>query len=240
MTELVAARERMALLPGQERVVLELVLLDLCRPESALAFDKLEERLASLERALESGAPASAPAPPPARAPAAAPSPAPAAPLAPTASSASASPAPAAAAATAPAATAPAAAAPSAAAPSAARAPVAREVALSHGETWKLALEEIRKLGAGALADALGRRGRLIDASGPRVLIQLDALNEGDRRVVSDARNREIARRAFHKPLGRDCEIVYDGLEKAGGASAGTDLFTKLVAERFGGRVEER
>ncbi|MBM3977917.1 MAG: DNA polymerase III subunit gamma/tau, partial [Planctomycetes bacterium] len=56
LCELIAARERMALLPGQERVVLELVLLDLCRPETGLSFDALEQRLAALERALESGA----------------------------------------------------------------------------------------------------------------------------------------------------------------------------------------
>jgi DNA polymerase-3 subunit gamma/tau len=299
--ELLMARERMALLPGQERVVLELVLLDLCRPESTWGFEEIEQRLSQLERALESGAGRSSSAPtaarssavrapggdapahsPAGRAPTAGPSASVGAAAAASATGGAGAPysasmagraspagtagparaaSPASAANPAHAANPASAANPALAAnaagmanaanaasvanaPSAAARAAApasgREVALSHGETWKMALEELRKLGAPALAEALGRRGRLIDTSGTRVLIQLEQLNDSDRRLLGDARNREMARRAFAKPLGRECELAFDGLERTGATPAGVDPFTKQVAERFGGRIEER
>ena len=61
MHELLRARERMRLLPDQERIVLELALLDLCRPETTLSAAALLERLEALERRI-AGAP-DAPAP---------------------------------------------------------------------------------------------------------------------------------------------------------------------------------
>ncbi|MEM7309468.1 MAG: DNA polymerase III subunit gamma/tau, partial [Planctomycetota bacterium] len=62
MQELLHARERMRSFPGQERLVLELTLLDLARPETTMPLAELESRLA----ALEAGEPAPAPAAPPA------------------------------------------------------------------------------------------------------------------------------------------------------------------------------
>jgi len=82
LQELLRARERMRLLPGQERLVLELVLLDLARADTTVPLGGLVERIEALERRLTSGAPAqAAPAAAPGRAPAggapsAAPSPA--------------------------------------------------------------------------------------------------------------------------------------------------------------------
>jgi DNA polymerase-3 subunit gamma/tau len=67
MQESLRARERMRILPGQERIVLELLLLDLARPEATLPLDELVERLEALERRLGPGAGAAlepVPAPP--------------------------------------------------------------------------------------------------------------------------------------------------------------------------------
>ncbi len=64
MQELLRARERMRTFPGEERVVLEVTLLGLCRSETTLPLAELVRRL----EALEAGAPPPEPAP---RAPAA-------------------------------------------------------------------------------------------------------------------------------------------------------------------------
>ncbi len=74
MQECLRARERMRLSPGQERTVLELLLLDLARSESTQPLQELVERLEALERRLSgangvtppaTAASAGAPAPPP-------------------------------------------------------------------------------------------------------------------------------------------------------------------------------
>ncbi|HEX6885469.1 MAG TPA: DNA polymerase III subunit gamma/tau [Planctomycetota bacterium] len=69
LQQLLRARERARLLPGQERLVLELCLLDLARSEATLPLGELVRRLEALEQRL-GGAPA---APRPASAPSAAP-----------------------------------------------------------------------------------------------------------------------------------------------------------------------
>jgi hypothetical protein len=68
--ELLIARERMRELPQHARLALELCLLDLCRPESALSLTEIAERLEALEGRAGQGAP-SRPASAPAAAPAA-------------------------------------------------------------------------------------------------------------------------------------------------------------------------
>jgi hypothetical protein len=64
LQELLRARERLRLLPGQERLVLELCLLELARAEQTLPLVELVQRLEALERRLGAG-PASARAPEP-------------------------------------------------------------------------------------------------------------------------------------------------------------------------------
>ena len=90
LTELLAARERMRLLAGQERLVLEMALLELARGDVGMPLAELAERLAALESRLEAGGVRAAPAAPVTSAvpvtPAA--SPRPAAPAAPAASAA--------------------------------------------------------------------------------------------------------------------------------------------------------
>ncbi|MEW6072475.1 MAG: DNA polymerase III subunit gamma/tau [Planctomycetota bacterium] len=85
LQELLRARERMRILPGQEGIVLEVALLDLARPETTVSLAELETRLAALARDETGGGPlrTAAPAPrapertsvPPAPAPAPAPVP---------------------------------------------------------------------------------------------------------------------------------------------------------------------
>jgi len=57
--ELIHARERMARLASHGRVLLEVALLDMARPESSISFAELERRLAALESRLQ-GLPATA------------------------------------------------------------------------------------------------------------------------------------------------------------------------------------
>ncbi len=59
--ELLLARERMARLPTHGRVVLEIALLDLARPETGIPLADLERRLMALEARLSSAIPASIP-----------------------------------------------------------------------------------------------------------------------------------------------------------------------------------
>jgi len=69
LQELLAARERMRLLPAHGRTVLEVTLLELCEQETALELSEIARRLLALEARLAGDAPA-APAPAPARPPA--------------------------------------------------------------------------------------------------------------------------------------------------------------------------
>lgn len=66
MAELLRARERLRELPGQERTVLELVLLELANAANTLPLSELVARLESLERRLVGGAVPPVPAPSPA------------------------------------------------------------------------------------------------------------------------------------------------------------------------------
>ncbi len=93
LEELLCARERMQAMESHARIVLEVTLLDLCRPETSLSLSDLERRLLELEGRLGAGTASAGPARtalappreagPPARAPspsAPAPAPAPSAP----------------------------------------------------------------------------------------------------------------------------------------------------------------
>lgn len=70
LEELLHARERMALLPRQARIVLEVTLLDLARPAHTLPIAQLEQRLVALEARLAQGGAMSARAAAPNAAPA--------------------------------------------------------------------------------------------------------------------------------------------------------------------------
>jgi len=239
--ELLAARERMRWLVGQERLVLEMALFELARPEATVPLAELEERLFALERRLEAAAsPAASAAPSPAAS--AAPStgaPPPAAPGSPRDRIVPAPPPPADAAAR-PAPPAPRArpatpAGTPAGTPAAARADAAP--AGGRFELWKRALDELAGT-HGALADVLRRRGRLQSGDGERVVVELPGLTDDERPLVDDRRNRAALARVLAKAAGREVEL---DLASGGGSAPAppADRYTRRVADLFGGVIED-
>ena len=265
LEELLHARERMEFLPQQARIVLEVTLLDLCRPETTLPLAQLEQRLIALEARLASGAP---PRPPLAPAP-------PSAPPAHASAAASTEPRPAAEAARPPAAQPPLTPAPAPApapsptasfaaetrppdlrppvAPPAARAPAPAAVrplppptsparpapaARERGPqgTWGKLLTELAKTHAQA-AEVLKRRGTLAETAGSRATIQLQRLLEPERAVLADGTVRATLEALLSSALARQVQLVLD--DPATRAAGSSDPFTREVAELFGGLIED-
>ena len=225
LAELLAARERMRLLPSHARLALEVTLLDLCRPESTLPLAELAARLQALESRLDTGASA-----PPATGASAPPSPG--------------APAPPSTGASAPPATradrgrlepTPARRRPDP--PTAPPGPdaTARRSA-TNADTWEGFLAELSGSSA-SLGAILERRGRLVRYADDRAVVQLSGLSDSDRALIADPRNRRQLSRAFSAAAGREVEVV---TEDATGARPGMqDPFTREVADLFEGHVEE-
>ncbi len=261
LEELLHARERMELLPQQARIVLEVTLLDLCRPETTLPLAQLEQRLLALEARLAGGAPprpSSAPASPsapPARssaapAPTAAPreapvetpraSPPPATPAAPPPAAsapsippASSAPPPASAAAPAPRSVpAP---APRAMPPARPAAP-GRPSATPGSGVWGTLLTELAKTHAEA-AEVLRRRGHLAETAGARTTITLQRTLDAERALLADPSLRGAIEAHLSRLLGRPTQLVLD--DPATRAAGSSDPFTREVAELFGGLIED-
>lgn len=225
MHELLRARERLRLLAGQERTVLELCLLDLAHAEHSLPLAALVQRLEALERNL-AGAPAGARA---VRAPAApsvevraVTSPALPAPLA----SPSASPDRPASADSVP----------------GVRASDARPA--SQG-SWEAFVAELGK-GRAALSALFARLGPSLFAgeSDGRLCLRLAGLSPEDERLVSDRRNQRACEEAYARVFGRAValEFVVAGAAPRAGAerpAAAKDVLTQHVLSDFGGTVEE-
>jgi DNA polymerase-3 subunit gamma/tau len=231
--ELIVARERMARLPAHARVVLEISLLDACRAESGMPLAELERRLAALEARLTGGArPSGAtavaqPAPPPAAPPRSAPDDV----LRPT--SPPAGPAPQVRRAAEPSLVARAPAAAIAPPPAAADAPRARIAGTA--DAWERFLEALAKSSI-SLSDTLRARGKLIDLSNGRALVQLSNLRETERAAIQDAANQRACQAAFGAVLGQPVQVV---LEDQAIAKRARDQYTGKVAELFQGRVED-
>jgi DNA polymerase-3 subunit gamma/tau len=216
MQELLNARERMRTFPGQERLVLELTLLDLARPETTLPLSELEARLS----ALEDGERASEP-PAPRRA-----APAEAEPQAPRAAEREPEPErdpeP-----------------PPSAALRAERPAAAPKGPKSEARIFE---ELLQALAArhGALAELLRQRASLRIA-GDVADVELKGLDAAARALVDDRRNRAAVRRALEEVAGRPLELRMGPLE--GGARAAKpaahDPFTREVADLFGGVIED-
>ncbi len=226
--ELLVARERMTRLPSHGRVVLELSLLDACRPESGVPLAELERRLAALEARLTGGLR-------PTTAPPAAPQPAPARPvsegvLRPVAPSAA--PAPQVRRAAEPALVTRAPVAP-AQTPNAADAPRVRIA--GNADAWERFLEALAKTSS-SLSDTLRARGKLTDLSNGRALVQLSNLRETERAAISDPHNQRQCHTAFGAVLGTPVQVV---LEDQSIARKARDAYTGKVAELFQGRVED-
>jgi DNA polymerase III subunit gamma/tau len=219
LQELLHARERMRLMPSHSRLVLEVTLLDLCSPERTLDLGAFEERLLALEQRLQAGGANGAAAPagaPTAHAPAAA---------APPPQQQRQQPAPV---------SAP---APTSASPEEPRQAVPPRVRTnSTADAWKGFLDQLAT-GAAALADILSRRGKLVQYSGGRALVQLSGMFDEEKQIAFDKRNLRACTKAFSQAVGQEVDVVVE--DTSATAPGSEDNFTQQVADLFEGRIEE-
>ncbi|MAF65143.1 MAG: DNA polymerase III, subunit gamma and tau [Planctomycetes bacterium] len=210
LDELLAARDRAGRVAGEQRLVLELALCELCRPEATLPTGELVARLEALEARLGGAEGGGGGLPPPARKP------------------------PAAASRSAPAASAPASRSAPVASDSAATRPP-RGVQTGVAEAWKALLDELAQR-LPSLGEVLERRGRLVEMTADRAVVHCDGLREAERVLVSDDRNRKRCSQALSDLLDRTVEV--DLVDLAAVPSGDQDDFTGQVADLFGGRIE--
>jgi DNA polymerase III gamma/tau subunit len=213
LQELLRARERLRLLPGQERIVLELCLLELARHEQTLPLVELVQRLEALERRL-GGAPAPARGPEPrALAPATSARPAAPPPAAPTAAPAR---------------------------PSEVVQPV--QARAGTDGRWEAFLAELRKT-HGALAEVLAHHGasRLVEDAGGRLDLRLGGLSPEEERLVSDRRNQRACSEAATRVFGRPLALASGGsaARPAESPRASPDPLTQRMVQDYEGTVEE-
>ncbi len=233
MQELVRGRERMRLLEGSERVVLELVLLDLCREELGIPLGELAARLASLEAGLGAPAPAGgAQAPPPRE-------------TSPRRAAPEKKPAPRVTAA-----------APPAVPPTrstTAPAPPAEETRNLKPQARPRAKPAAQPAGGpvasneslatslrarhASLADVLSRCGR-VSRTGDGFQLGFAGLGPGDRRLLEDSRNRTAIQRAFAALEGGGSLTVE--IDPRPREQSKPDEYTQEVADLFGGQIEEK
>ena len=209
LEELLIARERMATLRGEARLVLELALLNLSRSDLQLPLAELVERLTALEGRLAPGT--IVPAAPRSVAPAdtAAPRRAQARESAP------------------------------AAAPSQPERVIAtnRAARTSAGEAWSAFLVELKQQ-APTLGEVLERSGELVDFTPERVVIRIARLREADRPIILERRNQKKCERIFSGLLGNAVEVRIETAEatRDGGAD---DPFTNTIKQTFDGRLDD-
>ena len=239
MQELLRARERMRRLPGQERLILEVTLLDLAREETTLPIAAIEQRLGELARAIAAGEGTVAPRPVAAR-PAPRQSAAPKPPEAPREtrtpepapvrdpSEPNASPP-----------------TPSASSPG--------PDAASPGEQWDAMLERLRS-SHGTLVEVLERYGRVRDENGGGLIVRFTGLDRAERKLVEDRRHRAACAGMLERLAGHPLEVHWElpaeepsapsvpaptaGKSKRTPASS-SDGLTKEVADLFGGAIED-
>lgn len=267
LTDLLAARERLRLLPAHGRVVLEAALLEMARDESAIGIADLVQRLETLEERW-GGAPAPLPAG------GAASGPAPAAPGPPRDHSAevkaptpprreeraAAAPPPAASSTPAPTPTRPepraevsqgtaTAEPPAPRSPEPARAPSPAATAATATDPGpgRVRTNSVQDAWNGFLstvaersastASLLEKRGRLLSLDEGTATVQLRGLTDADRDQLFDTRSRKRLEEALATALGRRLRLE---LQDTSRAKAGAeDDFTQRVATRFGARIEE-
>ncbi|HZO08527.1 MAG TPA: DNA polymerase III subunit gamma/tau [Myxococcota bacterium] len=200
LAELLRARERIELLKSvSARWILEAALLDLCRPETSLPLEELQERLLALEVRLSGGAAPRAAVPAPATA---APAAAPARPRPPP---------------------------PPAAAPAA---PPARS------EEWPRLLE-VLEAEARTIGEILRARGKLESRGPGAATIRLTGLRDEERAIVAEPRNARIVSAALSRIVGSPCEASLVVADAGAPKRTASDLFTRQVAESFGGKIVE-
>ncbi len=237
LAEGIRARERMKLLPGQERLILQLLLVDWCREELGLPAAELVARLSRLEQALAGAEPlaaielrpASAADRPRANAtPAGRPN-----------ASAAAGSAP----------------APTAEPPSGNEGPRDRSRTASRGgpradartappqgrDLWNAFLRGLEANRGGALKAVLETHG-VPDTDTPgRLTLKLKPLGPAERRQLEDGRNRRLMARTLEQVAGGPCELQVELLDAAPAPPPPppVDDYTKEVADLFGGHIED-
>ncbi len=236
LAELLLARDSIKRLPDEAHITLELCLLELARPELSLPLEELAKRLEALEARLGAGG---APAPRrPAAAAQAAQAPTPSAQASPHASARRAVE-------TSPSEPSPAelreaeaqARAEQPAAKRRSTAKFAGAVRSSTAEAWASFLDRLAER-AGALAEVLGKSGKLVELGGGRATVRFDHLRQADRPLITDARNQKLCSRIMTEVMGEPTEVrLEDGSSVKPGES---DPFTQTVAELFDGRYEDR
>jgi DNA polymerase III subunit gamma/tau len=215
LEELLIARERMATLRGESRLVLELALLSLSRPDLRQPLSELVERLTALEGRLAPGT------------------------IVPPMPRADAAPAR-----SAPAAT-PAADRQAPARPAAATTPepperviaTNRAARTSAGEAWTSFLTEL-KLQAPTLGEVLEKSGELVDFTPERVVIRIARMREVDRPIIMERRNQNKCQRIFSELLGNKVEVRIETAEQTRDGG-GEDPFTNTIKQTFEGRLED-
>ena len=216
LEELLLARERMANLRGEARVVLELALLSLAREETSMPLAELVERLTALEGRLTQGTvlpPAQRSEPSGAARPAT--------------PEATRPPAPAAAPSSAP-----------ASAPEPERAIATNRAArTSAGEAWSSFLQELKQRAA-TLAEVLERSGELVDFTPERVVIRIARVREADRPIIMERRNQKVCEQVFSGLLGSTVQVRIETADETKGGSA-DDPFTNTIKQVFEGRLED-
>ncbi len=220
MQELLRARERMRLMPGQDSLILELTLLDLAREESTLPISELVQRLEAVEQRVLGEAP-----PPDASTPRGAMAPRGGAPQP-----------------REPVRTVPA----RSAAGERAEGPRA-EAGLA--ALWAPFVSELAR-NHGALAAVLERRAgpSSLTAEGTdAVMIQIAGLDATEKKLVADRRNQAACSRALARVSGRALEVRLRTVDdspraaepaRSSGKTRGDEL-TEQVADLFGGVIEE-
>lgn len=244
LEELLTARERIRLLPGQAQIALEVVLLDLCRPETDVTLSEIERRLAQLADRVGGGSPAasareSSAAPralprahtaPPSSASVVTPHRAPAARPAPDASQAARNHAPSAP----PRAPDVATRGPARSAPSAA--PRTNDgAARADADTWERFLGSLQ---SASLAEVLRARGRLTAIEDARVRVRLVDVKPDERTLLREPRNMKACSAAMTKVLGRASDVVLED-DAPVAVRDDQDLFTGQVSDLFAGRIED-
>lgn len=105
----------------------------------------------------------------------------------------------------------------------------------SVAETWEAFLAEVRQK-AQSLADVLVRRARLAHLGGGRAVIELARLNDHERALLFDRRNRRTLQTLLEQITGES--ITLDLQDQAQVGDWSEDRFTADVVQRFEGRVE--
>jgi DNA polymerase-3 subunit gamma/tau len=107
----------------------------------------------------------------------------------------------------------------------------------STAEAWASFLDRLAER-AGALAEVLGKSGKLVELGGGRATVRFDHLRQADRPLITDARNQKLCSRIMTEVMGEPTEVrLEDGSSVKPGES---DPFTQTVAELFDGRYEDR